>query len=162
MYSPARNRSREAVVAVARVSVRYLILLATLHVYYPLRAPRLSARSPLPATTGERSRTEPARNRHGQPRNEERMKERKEGRGEHLFDIWLLFREQKRQTNISNPNSRILESFSHHEKKKERLAAQSSILPGTERKTLVRYRRTNVSITARNEARLASIPSGKP
>lgn len=55
MYSPARNRSREAVVAVARVSVRYLILLATLHVYYPLRAPRLSARSPLPATTGERS-----------------------------------------------------------------------------------------------------------
>lgn len=24
------------------------------------------------------------------------MKERKEGRGEHLFDIWLLFREQKR------------------------------------------------------------------
>lgn len=95
MYSPARNRSREAVVAVARVSVRYLILLATLHVYYPLRAPRLSARSPLPATTGERSRTEPARNRHGQPRNEERMKERKEGRGEHLFDIWLLFRERK-------------------------------------------------------------------
>lgn len=40
MYFPARNR--EAVVAVARVSVRYLILLATLHVYYPLRAAHLS------------------------------------------------------------------------------------------------------------------------
>lgn len=94
------------------------------------------------------------------------MKERKEGRKGRTSLRYLaaLSRTKSvtRQTNISNPNSRILESFSHHERKKERLAAQSSILPGTERKTLVRHRRTNVSITARNEARLASIPSGKP
>ena len=113
MYSLAGNR--EAVVAVARVSVRYLILLATLHVYYPLRAAHLSARSPFPGITGER--TESARNQStDQEGGKERMKERKKGEkmcSKRKFPIRLSF-------------------FSPKEEKDWRQT--SFVLPGTERK----------------------------
>lgn len=114
MYSLARNR--EAVVAVARVSVRYLILLATLHVYYPLRAAHLSARSPFPGITGER--TESARN---QSTDQEGGKERKKGRkeGEKMCS--------KRKFPI-----RFSSVFLTERKKGWRQT--SFVLPGTERK----------------------------
>lgn len=135
MYSLARNR--EAVVAVARVSVRYLILLATLHVYYPLRAAHLSARSPFPGITGER--TESARNQStDQEGGKERMKERK--KGEKMCS--------KRKFPI-----RFSSVFLTERKKKVGGKRRSSYLEQKE-KTLVRYRLANVSITARDKYRV--------
>lgn len=135
MYSLAGNR--EAVVAVARVSVRYLILLATLHVYYPLRAAHLSARSPFPGITGER--TESARNQStDQEGGKERMKERK--KGEKMCS--------KRKFPI-----RFSSVFLTERKKKVGGKRRSSYLEQKE-KTLVRYRLANVSITARDKYRV--------